>query len=76
MPINSKRAADRVVRQLKSIGIDDMVGASESNTAQLVRLIIDAVLDEVVNNGVVIIKNLPVQTPVGPGVGNGKGDII
>ena len=76
MPINSRRAADKVVRKLKSIGIDDKVGSGESHTAKLIRLIVEAVLEEVVNNGEVVIINLPVQTPTGPGVGNGKGDII
>lgn len=76
MPVNSKRAADRVVRRLRSIGIGDKVGNEESHTATLVRLIVDAVLDEIVNNGEVIIRNLPVTTPAGPGQGNGKADII
>ena len=75
MSINADRAADRVVRRLRSIGIDDKVGRDESHTAVLVRLIIDAVLEEVVNNGEVIIRNLPVTTPMGPGQGNGKADI-
>lgn len=76
MSINADRAADRVVRRLKSIGIDDKVGNADSHTAVLVRLIVDAVLEEVVNNGEVIIRNLPVVTPHGPGQGNGKADII
>ena len=80
MSINADRAADRVVRRLRSIGIDDQVGDKESHTAILVRLIIDAVLEEVVNNGEVIIRQLPVQTVGGPshqfGFGNGKADII
>lgn len=76
MSINADRAANRVVSRLRSIGIDDRVGADESHTAILVRLIIDAVLDEITNNGEVIIRNLPVTTPHGPGQGNGKADII
>ena len=76
MSINTERAANRVVRRLRSIGIDDRVGEAESHTAILVRLIIDAVLEEIVNNGEVIIRNLPVTTPQGPGQGNGKADII
>ena len=76
MSINAERAADKVVRKLRSIGIDEHVGRGESHTAILVRIIVEAVLDEVVNNGEVIIKNLPVQTPQGPGTGNGKADII
>ncbi len=80
MPINSKRAADKVVSKLRSLGIDERVGRQESHTALLVREIVKAVLEEVVNNGEVIIINLPVQTAGSPtnhtGVGNGKGDII
>lgn len=76
MPINSKRVGDAVVRRLDHIGIDSKVGTSESHTAVLIRIIIDEVLKEVVNNGEVIIKNVPVQTAAGPGVANGKADII
>lgn len=76
MPISSKRVSDRIIRRLNSIGIDEKVGNSESHTAKLVRLIVDSILDEILNNGEVIIINLPVQTPMGPGLGNGKGDII
>ena len=80
MSINANDAANRVVKKLKSIGIDDQVGDKESHTAILVRLIIDAVLEEVVNNGEVYIRQLPVQTYGGPtsqaGFGNGKAGII
>ena len=80
MPINAKRAADRIVSKLESMGIDEHVGGRESHTAELVREIVAAIMDEIVNNGEVIIVNLPVQTSGSPGFhtgfGNGKGDII
>lgn len=76
MSINSDRVANKVIKKLKSIGIDDKVGIEESHTAKMIRLIIDAILEEIVNNGEVVIHNLPVSTPIGPGLGNGKGDII
>ena len=76
MPINSNRPIKRVKSKLRSIGIDDKVGGEDSHTAKLIELIIEAVLEEIINNGDVIITNLPVQTPMGPGVGNGRGDIV
>ena len=76
MPINSRRAADRVVNRLEAIGIDEKVSGEESHTAKLVRMIVESVLQEIISSGEVIIINLPVQTPMGPGVGNGKGTII
>lgn len=76
MPINPKRPANRVISKLRSIDIDDKVGNDESQTAKLVRFIVEAVLEEITNNGEVIITNLPVSTPMGPGVGNGRGDIV
>ena len=76
MPINSRRAADRVVNRLESIGIDEKVSGEESHTAKLVRMIVESVLQEIVSSGEVIIINLPVQTPMGPGVGTGKATII
>lgn len=76
MPINSKRVGDKVVHKLDRIGIDSKVGTSESHTSLLVRMIVDEILNEIVNNGEVIIKNVPVQTTMGPGTANGKADII
>ena len=76
MPINSRRPTQRIISRLRSIGIDDKVGGGDSHTAKLVELIVESILEEIVNNGEVIIVNLPVQTPTGPGVGNGKGDIV
>lgn len=75
MAINSERVSKRVVSSLRSIGIDDKVGTEDSHTVKLINIIVDAILDEIVNNGEVIIKNLPVQTPMGPGSANGKADI-
>lgn len=76
MSINHKRAADRVVRQLNSLGIDERVGDRESHTARLVRAIVEAVLEEVVNHGEVVITNAQAATHVGPAKVTGKGDII
>ena len=76
MPIESKRTGDKIVHRLRRIGINDTTGAGESHTALLVRMIVEEVLNEIVNNGEVIIRNLPVQTPMGPGTANGKADII
>jgi hypothetical protein len=78
MPINSKRVGDNVVHKLKRIGIDDKVGNAESHTALMIRMIVDEILSEIINNGEIIIAQLPVvlPPPFPPGVGNGKAKII
>jgi len=56
--------------------IQKSVGGDESQTVKLVRLIVESVINEVSNNGEVIIINLPVQTAMSIGTANGKADII
>ena len=76
MAIDSTRAADRVVRSLQSIGIDEKVGQTESHTAKLVRMIVEAVLFEITAHGQVIITDATAATHVGPAKVVGKGNII
>ena len=76
MSINSKRVGDSVVRKLRGIGIDDKVGNTESHTAILVRIIIDEVMKEIINNGVVMITDATAQTAMGPAKVIGKAKII
>ena len=41
MPLNARVISDRVIRKLDSIGIQSNVGGAESETAALVRLIVE-----------------------------------
>ena len=76
MSIDAKRAADRIVGKLQSIGIDEKVGQGDSHTAKLVRMIVEAVLFELTSHGEVIITDAVAMTTQGPAKVIGKGNII
>lgn len=76
MPLDPKRVGDAVIKGFKDMGIDDKVGNSESNTALLVRKIVNEIIAELINNGDVVIVSLPVVTTTGNGFANGKAKIV
>lgn len=75
MSLNANRVSERIISKFSDIGIEKRVGKDDSHTAKLIKEIIGEIFEELTSNGVVIIQNLPVSTPTGPGIGNGKGFI-
>lgn len=73
MPLNSELIARRVIGQLDDIGIRSKVGGKDSETAQLVRIIVAEVIRAIQAEAVVTVT---VQTTGSPtnhvGTGTGK----
>lgn len=71
---------DNVIRYILDHWPDDIdkyVGGEDSHTVKLMRIMVAAIISEIVENGVVDIRQLPVQTFGSPsnhtGFGNGVG---
>jgi hypothetical protein len=76
MTISANRVAKRVISQLDDIGINSKVGTVDSHTAELVKLIVNEVLNEIRSNGYVLITDANAITSLGPAPVIGKGTIL
>lgn len=75
MPMSPTRVENLVVAQLVGMGIDATGAGGDSETAKLVRAIVRAVFLEMTINGIIMI-NVPVVHPLGPGMAIGTAKII
>ena len=74
MPLNSRIISDRVIRKLDGIGIQSRVGGDESETAELVRLIVGEVVRAIQQEGIVTVDvNGTCSNSAGPGFIKGFG---
>ena len=63
MPLDSRRISQRVINRLDDIGIMSRVGGNESETAQLVRLIINEIISAIHTDALVTGEVLTAGSP-------------
>jgi len=74
MPLNSRLIADRVIAEFDEIGIRSRVGGKESETAALVRVICDKVVEAIRNEAIVTTTVVTAGSPTSH-TGTGTGSI-